>query len=63
MMKTLSIAEMVDKLDTLRETNDLNTWEKSLVRNCVNTIGPKKVTNHLSGPQVEKIEQLFKKHF
>lgn len=62
-MKVLSIGEMLDKIDTLRETNDLTTWEKSFVRSCVNTAGPKKATFHLSGPQVENIEKIYKKHF
>jgi hypothetical protein len=54
----------VEQLDGLRDTNDLNDWEQRFVTSVVTSwLHNNKNTQHLTDKQVEKIEQLWEKHF
>jgi hypothetical protein len=62
-MKPVSIGRMLISLSGMIGTKDLNNWETELVQNCMLTSKDGTLTAHLSGPQVEKIEEIYQKHF
>jgi hypothetical protein len=64
MSRIVSVATMLSQLDALRATPDLNQWEEDFVTSILRTyLCAGKRTSVLSGTQVEKIEQIWSKHF
>lgn len=57
------IASVLRALNGLVGTKDLNGWEDSFVRSVVEAAGPNFDTTPLSEGRVEKIEQIYLKHF
>lgn len=58
-----SIGQMLELIDGLRGTKDVNAWEESFIESCMTTYGPRKLSNQLSAKQVEIIERIYRKHF
>lgn len=64
MTRTVSVATMIEQLDGLRDTSDLNQWEQDFVTNILERyLRAKKDTRSLTGKQVEVIERIWRKHF
>lgn len=59
-----SIGTMIEQLDGLRDTDALTDWENEFVTSVVARYqGANKDTRALSAKQVEKIENIWRKHF
>lgn len=64
MTRTVSIGTMIDQLDGLRDTNDLNEWEQGFVTNILERyLLAKKDTRWMSSKQVDVVERVWRKHF
>ena len=63
-MKTVSLGTMIEQVDGLRDTKDLNAWENSFVASIVEQyLLAKKGSRRLSVKQAEIIARLWSKHF
>lgn len=62
-MRTISLGTMIQQLSGLLDTNDLSHWEQTFIASMVEHTGNGSRTSHLSEPRVEKIEQIYRKHF
>lgn len=62
-MKTHTIGHMLETIDGLRGTKDINQWEDDFITSCMSTYGDRKLSTHLSDKQVEIIDRIFHKHF
>ncbi len=63
-MITVSIGSMIEQLHGLLGTGDLGDWEESFVTSVHERyVWVNKNSTQLSGKQVEKIEQIWAKHF
>lgn len=62
-MRTLTVWQMLETISGMCDTKDISDWENKFIKSCVQTCGPNKITNFLSGKQVEKIESIYEKHF
>lgn len=60
---SVTVGTMIKQLAGLVGTKDLNDWESTFVRDMLDRTQRGKRTSPLSGSQVEKIEQIWKKHF
>lgn len=59
-----SVGNMVTCLEGLLGTDDLNDWEQGFVTGVVRDVKRANgSTTELSAPRVEKIEQIYSKHF
>lgn len=59
-----SIAQMLKQLSGLIGTDDLSDWETEFVGNVIDRVQRAGgTTEDLSDKQVEKVEQVWKKHF
>lgn len=58
-----SVGAMLAQLEGLLGTEDLSEWEQKFVSNCLVQSDQGQHTPKLSGKQVEKIEQVWEKHF
>lgn len=58
-----SVGNMIKRIDGLRGTKDVTPWEEQFIADMMERSDQGKRTSHLSGAQVEKIEQIFNKHF
>lgn len=64
MTRAVSIATMIEQLDGLRDTSDLNQWEQDFVTSILERyLRAKKDTRSLTGKQVEVIERIWRRHF
>lgn len=55
---------MLEQLDGLRDTRDLSPWESDFVTSVLHRyLQAGKKTSVLTGSQVEKVEQIWAKHF
>lgn len=64
MTRTISIGTMIEQLDGLRDTSDLNSWEQDFVTSILERyLRARKDTRSLTGKQVEVIERIWRKHF
>jgi len=54
---------MLEQLSGLLGTDDLSKWENEFVRHIIDVVAEEGCTTGLSGRQVEKIEQIWSKHF
>lgn len=61
-MRIVSIGAKLEQLDGLRGTNDLSEWEAGFVEGALERLRSHGTT-FLSEKQVEKIEQIWSKHF
>lgn len=63
-MRTVSIGTMIEQLDGLRDTKDISDWEDSFITSVLHKyLQAGKRTSGLSEKQVEKIEDIWVKHF
>lgn len=61
---TASIGVMIEQLDGLRDTTDLNKWECDFVTSIIERyLSAKKDTRVLSEKQVEIVARIWGKHF
>jgi hypothetical protein len=60
---TVSVGNMIRRLSGLVDTTSVSDWENRFIRDMVDRSHKGTQTSHLSGGQVEKIEQIFTKHF
>ena len=60
-MKT--IGQMIQQLDGLHDTVDVNDWENQFIADMVRKTDNGKRTTHLSEKQVAAIENIYVKHF
>lgn len=64
MTRTVSIGAMIEQLDGLRDTRDLNEWEQGFVTSILERyLVAHKDSRCLSAKQVECVEKIWKKHF
>lgn len=59
----VSIGTMVKDLANKLETGGLSDWEQDFTTSMIEKTNGGKVTSHLTEKQVEKIEQIYQKHF
>lgn len=62
-MRTVSLNTMIEQLDGLNETADLNDWESGFVGSIVERTHGGKVCTALTERQIDTIERLYQKHF
>jgi hypothetical protein len=62
-MMAASIGKMIIKLSGMLGTDDLNSWEDGFIGDMYERTDEGKNTINLSGPMIEKIEQIYRKHF
>lgn len=58
-----SVGAMIQQLAGLVGTQDLNAWERQFVVHIGDLSETGRLTTRLSEAQVDKIEQLYTKHF
>jgi len=61
--RSVSVGTKLQQLHGLLGTNDLTPWEQGFVRNVYDATGGGAHTSILSGNQVEKIDDMWTKHF
>lgn len=57
------IGTMLQQIDGLRGTKDVNQWESDFIESCMETSQNDKITSHLSSKQVEIVERIWRRHF
>jgi len=63
MMRVVSIGTMIQQLEGLRDTKDVNDWENTFLHNiCDRTVGGLD-TRRLTEKQIARIEELWARHF
>lgn len=63
MGRSVSVGTMIEQLSGLLGTADLSDWEQGFVENMVRESGGGMKTSRLSEAQVDKVEQVWRKHF
>lgn len=63
MSRLVSTDTKIKQLEGLLDTKDLNSWETGFVRNLVERTGAGHHTGNLTDAQVERLEELWNKHF
>ena len=63
MTAPVTVGTMIRQLAGMVDTKDLSKWESTFVSDMVDRSARGSQTAHLSSSQVEKIEQIWKKHF
>lgn len=63
MPSTSSIGDKIRQIAALIDTNDLNDWEKQFMRDVWRRTDQGTRTMALSEKQVDKIVQIYDKHF
>ena len=59
-----SVGQQLEKLITLCGTKDVNRWEETFIRGMwAAYLRANESTGGMTGPMVEKIEQIYRKHF
>ncbi|WP_011298524.1 hypothetical protein [Cupriavidus necator] len=58
----VSTTQMIQRLEGLLGTKDLNSWEQGFVRSLATRMHAGEVTR-LTGDQVDKLDELYGKHF
>jgi len=58
-----SIGAMVQQIEPLLGTEDLNAWERRFVANIVEISDHGRITLKLSINQIARLEELYRKHF
>lgn len=63
MTRQVSIGAMIKQINGLRGTSDVNAWEDNFIM-CINTETMNGTqTQRLSENKVNKIEEIYRKHF
>jgi hypothetical protein len=62
-MRTISIGTMIKSIGGMVGTNDLSAWENEFVQNIVEVSQNGKVTTNLTDKQVDRVEDIYRKHF
>lgn len=63
-MRTVSLGIMLEQLEGLLETSDLTDWENGFITDqCRRYCAAGRKTSVLTDRQVEKIEQIYRRHF
>lgn len=62
-MKAVSLITMIRQLEGLLGTPDISDWEERFIGSVRGALPPMGQTTALSEKQVDKIEQLWTKHF
>lgn len=63
MTVSVSIGTKLEQIVGLLGTRDVNSWEQGFIESVRGALPPHGQTTALSGKQVEKIEQIWTKHF
>lgn len=63
MSRAVSITTMVKQVEALHDTKDLNAWENEFVASLVERTSGGADTTLLTERQVERLEELWRKHF
>lgn len=64
MTRNVSIGTMIEQLDGLRDTDDLNEWEQGFVTNIVERyVISRKDTRWMTEKQVTAVDRIWRKHF
>jgi len=58
-----SLNRMVQAVSGLMGTTDLNDWEENFVRSLIERTQNGKDTRSLTEKQIDRLEELFNKHF
>lgn len=58
-----SVGSKLKQLEGLLGTKDLSEWEQRFVQNCLERSDQGRHTPELSGKQVEKIDDIWERHF
>jgi hypothetical protein len=61
--RTVSIGTMLRQLAGMADTKDLSDWENGFLKNVLARTGDGARTSVLTEKQVERVEELWKKHF
>jgi hypothetical protein len=61
--RTVSIGTMIRQLAGMADTKDLSDWESRFLKNIVARSNDGTRTSSLSDDQVEKIDEIWRKHF
>ncbi len=60
----MSVGQMIERLDGMRDTKDLTKWENDFVTSILEQyLTSGKDTSKLSAKQVEIIDRIYNKHF
>ena len=63
-MKTVALGIMIEQIDGMRDTKELNSWENGFVADIYEKyLLTKKDTRNLSSKQVEVVARIWRKHF
>lgn len=62
-MSTVSIGGMLKQLACMVDTKDLTDWENGFLKNVLERSEQGARTSGLTEKQVDRIEQLWRKHF
>lgn len=59
----ISLGAMIKQLSGMVDTVDLTDWENDFVKNMLRQSEEGRRTSHLSPTRVERIEEIWRKHF
>lgn len=62
-MAIVTVGQMIKRLAGLHDTKDVSPWENTFIGDIMQKTNNGDQTKHLSGNQVDKIEQIHSKHF
>lgn len=62
-MTSVSVGTMLKQLAGMVDTSDLSDWENGFLKNVLERSGDGARTSLLTEKQVDRVEQLWKKHF
>ena len=62
-MSTPSVGAMLKQLAGLVDTKDATPWENRFLKNVLARTGEGARTSCLSGDQVEKVAEIYERHF
>lgn len=58
-----SIGSQIKQLAGLLGTSDISEWEQGFITNILEQTNDGELTVHLTGKQVNRIEEIYQKHF
>lgn len=58
-----SIGQKIKQLQGLLGTRDVSAWEEGFIENIAASTREGRETTHLTPNQVEKVDQIYDKHF
>lgn len=63
MPRTVSLGVMIRQIDGLVGTDDISSWEEAFIASVSGYADDRRNPKVLSDKQIEKIEQIYRKHF